>query len=112
MSVYTFYISLMGLIMIQLSCLPVSVQVQAAAVQNVSMQIIGIRKADGLQFKLDVTINDQLNTFIASSRLLAKAFGVKLDGNMEERLLQKIPFSAEAEIKGNQIQDLKAAKEM
>ncbi|XP_032432958.1 uncharacterized protein LOC116728764 [Xiphophorus hellerii] len=87
-------------------------KVQAAAVQNVSMQIIGIRKDDRLQFKLDVTINDQLSTFIASSRLLAKAFGVKLDGNMEERLLQKIPFSAEAEIKGNQIQDLKAAKEM
>ncbi|XP_023197649.1 uncharacterized protein LOC111610009 [Xiphophorus maculatus] len=87
-------------------------KVQAAAVQNVSMQIIGIRKDDGLQFKLDVMINDQLSTFIASSRLLAKAFGVKLDGNMEGRLLQKTPFSAEAEIKGNQIQDLKAAKEM
>ncbi|XP_017159098.1 uncharacterized protein LOC108166059 [Poecilia reticulata] len=85
-------------------------QMKAAAVQNVTMQIVGIIKAEKEQSELDVLINHKPRSFLIRSPLLAKAFRVKLDDNFKDRLLKKIPFSAKGKIKQNKIQTLKAAK--
>ncbi|MED6265130.1 hypothetical protein CHARACLAT_022275 [Characodon lateralis] len=96
----------------QLSCLSVSVQVQSAPVQNVTVEIVGIIKSGRMGSELEVLINNQVNTFIVASPLLAAVLGVRLADDLEDRLLEKIPFLVQAEIQGNKITDLKAAEEM
>lgn len=63
-----------------------------------------------MESQQDVLINNQLNIFIISSPLLVKVLGIKLDGDFEDRLLEKIPLSAETEITGSKNQDIEAAK--
>ncbi|XP_035998548.1 uncharacterized protein LOC105920624 [Fundulus heteroclitus] len=78
-------------------------KVQSAAVQNVTVKIEGVIKAGGMESELEVEINHQLNTFIMSSRLLADALGIKLQGDFEDKLLEMLPFTGKAEIQGNRI---------
>ncbi|XP_014904017.1 uncharacterized protein LOC106957261 [Poecilia latipinna] len=85
-------------------------QVKAAAVQNVTMQIVGIIEAEKEQSEIYVLINQKTRSFLINSPLLAEVFGVKLDDDFKFRLLEKIPFSAKGKIKQNKIQALKAAK--
>ncbi|XP_032432959.1 uncharacterized protein LOC116728765 [Xiphophorus hellerii] len=85
-------------------------KMKAAAVQSVTMQIVGIIEVGKEQSELDVLINDKSRSFFIHSSLLAKVFCVSLDDDFEDRLLKKIPFSAKGEIKQNKIQTLKAAK--
>ncbi|MEQ2163588.1 hypothetical protein GOODEAATRI_031783 [Goodea atripinnis] len=88
------------------------VQVQSAPVQNVTIEIVGIIKSGRMESELEVLINNQVNTFIMASPLLAEVLGVRLADDLEDRLLEKIPFLVQAEIQGNKITDLKAAEEM
>lgn len=91
---------------------------QSAAVQSVTMTIIGIISAGERQTELESDINSTgVSTYVVASSLLAKAFSVRLEGDFEERdfeerLLEKLPLKAEAEIEGNKIIKISAAKEM
>ncbi|XP_047235346.1 uncharacterized protein LOC124876526 isoform X2 [Girardinichthys multiradiatus] len=87
-------------------------KVQSAPVQNVTIEIVGIIKSGRMESELEVLINNQVNTFIIASPLLAEVLGVRLADDLEDRLLEKIPFLVQAEIQGNKITDLKAAEEM
>lgn len=88
------------------------VKVQSAAVQNITIEIIGIIKASSSQTELDAEIGStEVQSFVVDSSLLAKVFGVKVDSNFEDRLLGKMPFSADVEIEGNKIKKMKPAKE-
>ncbi|XP_030603060.1 uncharacterized protein LOC115792600 [Archocentrus centrarchus] len=88
-------------------------KVQSAAVQNVTIEIIGITKASGTQTELEAEIscNNEVQRFVVDSSLLAGVVGVKLKGDFEERLLSKLPFSADVEIEGNKINKITATKE-
>ncbi|XP_071393300.1 gamma-interferon-inducible protein 16-like isoform X2 [Centroberyx affinis] len=78
-------------------------KVQAAAVQTETVEIIGIIKASKKETWLEAELDQELKTLVVESKLLAKTFGIRLEGDFEERLLDKMPFSAEAEIQGNKI---------
>lgn len=51
--------------------------------------------------------NQQLQTFVVASQLLVKAFGVKLDENFKQKLVDKLPLSTVAETQGNKIHKIK-----
>lgn len=78
--------------------------------QNVRIEIIGITKADRLQTELEAEISGNLQTLVVDSSLLAKVFEVKLNGDLEEKLLHEMPFSAKVEIKGSKINQIRAAR--
>ncbi|KAK5610270.1 hypothetical protein CRENBAI_007886 [Crenichthys baileyi] len=84
-------------------------KVQSAPVQNVTVKIVGIIKSGRMESELEVLIHNQVNTFIMASPLLAQVLGVRLADDLEDRLLEKIPFLVQAEIQGNKITALKAA---
>lgn len=84
-------------------------QVHSAAVKNVRILIIGITKANKKETHLEAEFNSQVQAFVVASHLLAKAFGVRLEGDFEERLLQKMPLSADAEVQGSEIVKISAA---
>ncbi|KAM9332407.1 uncharacterized protein KZ484_017517 [Pholidichthys leucotaenia] len=86
------------------------VQVQKAALENVTMEIIGIVKANFEETELEVDIgkNKELYTFRVASSQLAKAFDISLQGDFEEKLLDKIPLLAKAEIRGDKINAIRA----
>lgn len=71
------------------------------------MEVIGILKADKTRTQLEAHASGEVETFTVGSALLAEALQVQLEGDLEETVLKKIPFSAEAEIQGNQILKLK-----
>ncbi|KAM9348615.1 uncharacterized protein ABDE67_010667 [Symphorus nematophorus] len=83
-------------------------KVQGVGIQNVTIEIIGIRKAIIKETHLEAEINGQVHTFVVNSRLLAEAFGLKLDGDFKQSLLDVMPLSAEAVIKGNRIKKFTA----
>lgn len=84
-------------------------QVQSATVENVTIEIIGIKDTKKTETEVDAQIGSgEVQSFVATSSLLAKAFGVRLEGDFEDRLLEKMPFSADVEIKGNMIMKIKA----
>lgn len=56
--------------------------------------------------------NQQLQTFVVASQLLAKAFGVKLDENFKQKLVDKLPLSTVAETQGNKIHKIKIIPEI
>ena len=85
------------------------VQVQTSAVHNVRLEIIGIASANKMVTHLEAEFNSQMQTFVVASKLLSKAFGVGLEPNLEERLLQKMPLSAYAELQGSKITYIRAA---
>lgn len=45
--------------------------------------------------------------FIVASEILVQTYGIKLEGDFEERLLKIMPPFAEAKIQGNRITTLK-----
>ncbi|XP_051793957.1 uncharacterized protein LOC110945844 [Acanthochromis polyacanthus] len=79
------------------------VKMQSAAVQNVRIEIIGIINAGRTDTELEAEISQQVQTLVVASSSLQKAFYVRLDGDFKERLLEKIPLSAYAEIQGKKI---------
>ncbi|XP_026037456.1 uncharacterized protein LOC113030320 isoform X4 [Astatotilapia calliptera] len=85
-------------------------KVQSATVENVTIEIIGIKDTKKTETEVDAQIGSgEVQSFVATSSLLAKAFGVRLEGDFEERLLEKMPFSADVEIKGNKIMKIEQA---
>ncbi|XP_070839622.1 uncharacterized protein [Chaetodon trifascialis] len=84
-------------------------EVQSIGIQNVSFEIVGIIKATKKETHLEACFNQQVHTFVVASRLLAEAFGLKLEGDYKEMFLGELPFSADAVIKGNRIKKIKAA---
>ncbi|XP_035761325.1 uncharacterized protein LOC118453816 [Neolamprologus brichardi] len=88
-------------------------KVQSAAVQSVTIEIIGIIRASETQTELEAELShdNEVQQFEVASSLLAGALGVSLRGSFEDRLLGKMPFSADVEIKGNQIIKIKSVKE-
>ncbi|XP_067465070.1 uncharacterized protein [Thunnus thynnus] len=87
-------------------------KIQSAAMQNVTIEIIGIMNANMTETQLEASFNDQVETFVVSSELLAKVFDVRLDSDFEDKLIEKIPLSANVEIKGSTINAITAAKEI
>lgn len=89
-------------------CRPVPAQVQSALVQSVNITILGISKVDLISAELEVQINDQVKTLEVSCPLLAEGLGLRLEDDFRDKLLEKVPFPAEAQIQGNKIKQLKA----
>ncbi|KAM4545153.1 uncharacterized protein PAE49_017854 [Odontesthes bonariensis] len=85
------------------------VKVQSASVQSVSLLIVGITEAGREVTELDADINNQIKTLVVASQMLADVFGVQLDDNFQDTLVEKLPFSGKAEIRGNKIEHLEAA---
>ncbi|XP_039894430.1 uncharacterized protein LOC120737657 [Simochromis diagramma] len=84
-------------------------KVQSSTVENVTIEIIGIKDAKKTETEVDAQIGSgEVQSFVVTSSLLAKAFSVRLEGDFEDRLLEKMPFSADVEIKGNKIMKIKA----
>ncbi|XP_030009147.1 uncharacterized protein LOC115432446 [Sphaeramia orbicularis] len=86
------------------------VTVQSAPVQNVSIEIVGVIKAGKLKTHLEAELNEEVQTLVVGSKHLAAAFGITLDENFEEKLLERIPLSAKAEIKGSKINAITATE--
>ncbi|XP_022600469.1 uncharacterized protein LOC111221380 [Seriola dumerili] len=87
-------------------------KIQNAEVQNVTFKIIGITATNKMETHLEAEINGQVETFFVESKLLAKAVGVRLEGDFEERLLQNMPFSADVVLQGSKINKITAAEKM
>ncbi|XP_078786659.1 uncharacterized protein LOC111948682 isoform X5 [Oryzias latipes] len=86
-------------------------KLQSTSYKDVQIEIIGVKSSGVQQTEVDAGINGQVNTFIVDSAVLAEELGIQQGSDFEERLLEKIPYSAEAEIKGNTILKLSGMKE-
>ncbi|XP_078122447.1 uncharacterized protein LOC144527959 isoform X2 [Sander vitreus] len=84
-------------------------KVQSVSIQKGPIEIIGIIKATQKETQLEANFNDNLQTFVVASRLLAKTLNFKIKGDIKKSLIDKIPISADAEIQGNQITKITAA---
>lgn len=87
-------------------------QIGSAAVQAGTVEIIGLRDAGRVETHLEVHFNQQVHSMVVESSLLAKAFDIRLEGDFEERLLDKMPLSGNAEIQGNKIIKITATEKM
>ncbi|KAM8742051.1 uncharacterized protein AB9X84_019219 isoform 4-T4 [Acanthopagrus schlegelii] len=83
--------------------------VQSAGSQSERIEIEGIAKATKTETHLEAFFRDEMHRCVVASRLLAKAFGFDLDGDIEKKLLDIIPVSADAVIQGGKIKKLTAA---
>ncbi|XP_041658033.1 uncharacterized protein LOC121519256 [Cheilinus undulatus] len=83
-------------------------KVESVGIQSTKMKIIGIQKAIKKETRLEGDVGGEVHTFVVSSKLLAKALGIELDCDYKENLLDKLPFQADVEIKGNKIKKMTA----
>ncbi|XP_041657784.1 uncharacterized protein LOC121519072 [Cheilinus undulatus] len=83
-------------------------KVESVGIQSTKMKIVGIQKAIKKETRLEGDVGGEVHTFVVSSKLLAKALGIKLDRDYKENLLDKLPFQADVEIKGNKIKEMTA----
>ncbi|XP_070773631.1 uncharacterized protein [Enoplosus armatus] len=72
------------------------------AVLTGDMKLLRIIKVNKKNTHLEAEFNNQLGTFYVTSRLLAKALGFKLEGD----LLGEMPLSVQVKIQGNKITEL------
>ncbi|CAK6979984.1 Hypothetical predicted protein [Scomber scombrus] len=86
-------------------------KMQSAAIHNVTAEIIGIISASLMETHLEASINNEVETLVVASKLLAKVFEVRLEGDLKDRLIEKIPFTANVEIQGSTINKITASKE-
>lgn len=93
---------------VHVSCLSLrlSVQVEATSGRDIKIEIIGISRASGGETHLDANVNGQVDTLIVASELLATATGVSLEENIQDKVLQKIPFMAVVKIQGGKITEM------
>ncbi|CAK6979179.1 uncharacterized protein LOC121910103, partial [Scomber scombrus] len=87
-------------------------KMQSAAIQNVTAEIIGIISASLMETQLEASFNNRVEKLVVASKLLAKVFEVRLEGDLKDRLIEKIPFTANVEIQGSKINKITAIKEM
>ncbi|RVE63411.1 hypothetical protein OJAV_G00135770 [Oryzias javanicus] len=78
-------------------------KLNSATLQDVQMKIIGIKKAGKLQTELEAVRDEVAQTFSVKSAVLAEALGILQGSDFKKRLLEKIPYSVKAEIKGDMI---------
>lgn len=87
-------------------------QIETLGVHKAKVEVIGIIKATKQTTHLEAEFNQQVHTFVMGSPLLTKALDIKLDGRLQSSLVDKLPFMADAEIKGNRIKKMKVSSEM
>ncbi|XP_035846692.1 uncharacterized protein LOC116054973 [Sander lucioperca] len=81
---------------------------QSAGVRTGRIKILGIKKSNNTNIHLMVEFNGRKRTFFLTNRLLASAFGLKVDDDFERRLCSQMPLTAEATIQGKKkITDIK-----
>ncbi|TDH05428.1 hypothetical protein EPR50_G00142580 [Perca flavescens] len=82
---------------------------QRAAVQTGRIKIMEIKtsKKNKKNKKLVVEFNGQMQKFFVTTRLLANAFGLKVDDDIERRLRSQMPLTAEATLQGKKITDIR-----
>lgn len=85
-------------------------QVGKVSISNMKIEIVGIVKAQNTQIHLEVKLGQKIQTLIASSKLLAGAFGLTLGENFKRELKSALPLQAEARIEGNKIKEIKSIK--
>ena len=56
-----------------------------------------------METTLEAELNQQIQKLVVESKLLAKVCGFRLEGDIEEKLLDKMPFCAEVTMQGNKI---------
>ncbi|XP_044227534.1 uncharacterized protein LOC122996066 isoform X2 [Thunnus albacares] len=86
---------------------PKTTKVRSDDVQIGRITITGIIKSMKTKFHLEAEFNNKQQTFVVTSRLLAKAFGFKLEDDFKERLLDLMPVSTDAKIQENKITEMK-----
>lgn len=70
------------------------------------LQIVGIGKHTKKKTHLEVMINEQVQTMIVSSSLLAATFHLTLGSDFKEGLLKEESLQADAVIQGNEIKKM------
>ncbi|XP_041863861.1 uncharacterized protein LOC121654066 [Melanotaenia boesemani] len=86
-------------------------KVHSAAVQNAIVQVVGILKAEEVETELEALVNNQPQALVVASSLLRNVFVNSTEENLKDKLVEKIPFWAEAEIQGNRIIQIKASEQ-
>ncbi|XP_039632757.1 uncharacterized protein LOC120543671 isoform X2 [Perca fluviatilis] len=82
-------------------------KVPSAAVQTGRIQIMGIKKSNKTNTHLVVEFNKRKRNVFVTTRLLANAFGLKVDDDFERRLRYQMPLTAEAKLQGKKVTDIK-----
>ncbi|XP_074527647.1 uncharacterized protein LOC141791266 [Halichoeres trimaculatus] len=82
-------------------------KVKTLGIQEVKIEVIGITKATKRTTHLEAEFNQQVHTFVVGSALLMKELDIKASGGLQDSLVDKVPFTADAEIKGNTIKKIK-----
>ncbi|XP_041863860.1 uncharacterized protein LOC121654065 [Melanotaenia boesemani] len=93
----TGYTTLQQLVFLQICC---------TNIQTVRIKIQAITKANKTSTHVEAESNQQLQTLIVPSRLLAEAFRLPPDADLKANLLEHLPISAEAEIQGHKVKKL------
>ncbi|KAK5858135.1 hypothetical protein PBY51_002300 [Eleginops maclovinus] len=78
-------------------------KVHSVGVQEVTLQITGIKKATLKETQLEVDLSKKLQTLIVASRVLAKALNLQLKKGFDDNILKRIPLTVNAGIQGNRI---------
>ena len=64
---------------------------------------MGIKKSNKTNTHLVVEFNKRKRNVFVTTRLLANAFGLKVDDDIERRLRSQMPLTAEATLQGNKM---------
>ncbi|XP_039632761.1 uncharacterized protein LOC120543673 isoform X2 [Perca fluviatilis] len=80
---------------------------QSAAVQTGRIQIINIKKSNKKKTHLVVEFNGRMRTVFVTTHLLANAFVLKVDDDIERRLHSQMPLTAEVTLQGSKITDIR-----
>ncbi|XP_035846722.1 uncharacterized protein LOC118492966 [Sander lucioperca] len=82
-------------------------KVLSAAVQTGKIQIMGIKKSNKTNTHLVVEFNKRKRNVFMTTRLLANAFGLKVEDDFERQLRYQMPLTAEAKLQGKKVTDIK-----
>lgn len=84
----------------------VCVQVYKVGIRNMKIEIVAIIKAQKRETRMEVKLDQKIQTLMVASKLLAEAFGLSLEEDFQEQLLRALPMVAEAQIEGNKIKKI------
>ncbi|XP_054610237.1 uncharacterized protein LOC129168702 [Dunckerocampus dactyliophorus] len=74
---------------------------------HLAVLLVGIERLDMAKMRLDAKVDDQVLTLMADPGLVAEACGEQLDEQFEDKLLNKLPLSANVELAGNYVKAMK-----
>ncbi|XP_054481503.1 uncharacterized protein LOC129113308 [Anoplopoma fimbria] len=86
---------------------PETSKVQSEAVQTGRIKIMGIKSSNTRNTHLEVEFNGGPQTFYVTNRLLADVFGFKAEDDFTGRFSRETPLTADVQIKGNKITEIK-----